>query len=61
MSPHASAQIQYTSGTTGSPKGAVLHHRGIVNNARLYTARLGLEPGNVQLSGDAAVPHRRAA
>jgi acyl-CoA synthetase (AMP-forming)/AMP-acid ligase II len=50
VSPHAAAQIQYTSGTTGSPKGAVLHHHGIVNNARLYTARLGLEPGNVQLS-----------
>jgi acyl-CoA synthetase (AMP-forming)/AMP-acid ligase II len=50
VSPHAAAQIQYTSGTTGSPKGAVLHHRGIVNNARLYTARLGLAPCNVQLS-----------
>jgi len=50
MSPHAPAQIQYTSGTTGFPKGAVLHHRGIVNNARLYTARLGLGPGRVQLS-----------
>ena len=50
VSPHAAAQIQYTSGTTGSPKGAVLHHHGIVNNARLYTARLGLAPGNVQLS-----------
>jgi acyl-CoA synthetase (AMP-forming)/AMP-acid ligase II len=50
VSPHAPAQIQYTSGTTGFPKGAVLHHRGIVNNARLYTARLGLGPGNVQLS-----------
>jgi acyl-CoA synthetase (AMP-forming)/AMP-acid ligase II len=50
VSPHAPAQIQYTSGTTGFPKGAVLHHRGIVNNARLYTARLGLVPGNVQLS-----------
>ncbi len=50
VSPRAPAQIQYTSGTTGSPKGAVLHHRGIVNNARLYTARLGLAPGNVQLS-----------
>jgi fatty-acyl-CoA synthase len=51
VSPHAAAQIQYTSGTTGFPKGAVLHHRGIVNNARLYTARLGLGPGSVQLSG----------
>lgn len=30
-----SAQIQYTSGTTGPPKGAVLHHRGLVNNTIL--------------------------
>ena len=59
VSPDAPAQIQYTSGTTGFPKGAVLHHRGIVNNARLYTARLGLGPGNVYLSAHAAVPHRR--
>ena len=50
VSPDAPAQIQYTSGTTGFPKGAVLHHRGVVNNARLYTARLGLDPGSVQLS-----------
>ena len=50
VSPDAPAQIQYTSGTTGFPKGAVLHHRGIVNNARLYTARLGLGRGNVSLS-----------
>jgi acyl-CoA synthetase (AMP-forming)/AMP-acid ligase II len=50
VSPDAPAQIQYTSGTTGFPKGAVLHHRGIVNNARLYTARLGLGRGNVYLS-----------
>ncbi|MEO1064553.1 MAG: AMP-binding protein [Actinomycetota bacterium] len=34
VDPGAPAQIQYTSGTTGFPKGAVLHHRGIVNNAR---------------------------
>jgi fatty-acyl-CoA synthase len=50
VSPDAAAQIQYTSGTTGFPKGAVLHHRGIVNNARLYTARMGLGPGSVFLS-----------
>jgi fatty-acyl-CoA synthase len=50
VSPDAPAQIQYTSGTTGFPKGAVLHHRGVVNNARLYTARLGLERGSVFLS-----------
>ena len=39
------AQIQYTSGTTGFPKGAMLHHRGIVNNARLTVERLAVEPG----------------
>jgi fatty-acyl-CoA synthase len=50
VSPDAAAQIQYTSGTTGFPKGAVLHHRGVVNNARLYTARMGLGPGTVFLS-----------
>jgi len=41
------AQVQYTSGTTGVPKGAVLHHRGIVNNARLCMERGGLPPGTV--------------
>ena len=44
------AQVQYTSGTTGVPKGAVLHHRGIVNNARLTMERGGLAPGTVFLS-----------
>ena len=40
------AQIQYTSGTTGFPKGAELHHRGLTNNARFYAQRLGLQPGD---------------
>jgi acyl-CoA synthetase (AMP-forming)/AMP-acid ligase II len=44
------AQVQYTSGTTGMPKGAVLHHRGIVNNARLYTDRVGLPAGSVYVN-----------
>ena len=44
------AQVQYTSGTTGVPKGAVLHHRGIVNNARLTMERGGVPPGTVFLS-----------
>jgi fatty-acyl-CoA synthase len=37
-------QIQYTSGTTGFPKGVVLHHHGIVNNQLHAIARLGCPP-----------------
>jgi acyl-CoA synthetase (AMP-forming)/AMP-acid ligase II len=36
----AAAQIQYTSGTTGLPKGALLHHRGMINNAKFFLERL---------------------
>jgi len=32
--PHDTAQIQYTSGTTGFPKAALLTHRGLANNGR---------------------------
>ena len=42
VSPDDAAQIQYTSGTTGFPKGAVLSHRGLVNNARYYAGRCGV-------------------
>jgi fatty-acyl-CoA synthase len=34
-------QIQYTSGTTGAPKGVMLTHRGTVNNANLMGLRAG--------------------
>jgi fatty-acyl-CoA synthase len=41
VTPDDPAQIQYTSGTTGFPKGARLGHRAITNNARLCMGRLG--------------------
>src|SRR5262249_5479843 len=39
VSPHDVAMIQYTSGTTGFPKGVMLTHYGVMNNARLMSAR----------------------
>lgn len=36
------ANIQFTSGTTGSPKGATLTHRNIVNNAHFVVSNLNL-------------------
>jgi fatty-acyl-CoA synthase len=41
------AQIQYTSGTTGTPKGARLTHLGLANNARLFAEVIGARPGDV--------------
>jgi len=39
--------IQYTSGTTGFPKGALLCHRGLVNNGADTADRMGFDPGDV--------------
>ncbi len=40
--PDDAVNIQFTSGTTGSPKGATLSHFNIVNNARFVTDRIRL-------------------
>jgi len=48
--PGDAAQIQYTSGTTGFPKGALLHHRGLVTNARFTMERSGLPVGGTYVS-----------
>ncbi|MGI4795015.1 MAG: AMP-binding protein [Janthinobacterium lividum] len=41
--PHDVVQIQYTSGTTGVPKGVTLTHRGTLNNAKLMGDRAGFD------------------
>lgn len=47
VAPMDPVMIQYTSGTTGFPKGALLHHRGLVNNATHFMDRMGVADGNV--------------
>jgi len=45
LSPADPINIQFTSGTTGAPKGATLTHRNIVNNARFTIDRMRLQAG----------------
>ncbi len=45
--PDDAVQIQYTSGTTGFPKGALLHHNGLVRNGIDAMTRGGIQPGDV--------------
>jgi len=47
IAPTDPVQIQYTSGTTGFPKGALLHHKGIVNEAAFVGERAGMTDGDV--------------
>lgn len=42
--------LQYTSGTTGTPKGVLLHHRALVNDAKLTLEAAEVEPGSVCLN-----------
>ena len=50
VTPASAAQIQYTSGTTGSPKGALIPHRGLVNDPRQSAVRAGATEGGVWLA-----------
>ena len=43
--PQDTSQIQFTSGTTGFPKGAEMRNTGIVNNARLFAHRAQMRDG----------------
>ena len=47
--PGDSVQIQYTSGTTGLPKGALLLHHGLLRNATDILGRMRVEAGDVYL------------
>ncbi|GAA4909246.1 fatty-acyl-CoA synthase [Actinomycetospora succinea] len=45
--PDDRVQIQYTSGTTGFPKGVLLRHHAMLENARLTLQRMSVGPGDV--------------
>ena len=48
--PGDTAQIQYTSGTTGDPKGCMLHHQGAIHSARGAAEHCGMPDGGVYVN-----------
>jgi fatty-acyl-CoA synthase len=50
VDPADPSQLQFTSGSTGAPKGALLHHRGILNSARFVAEDLELGRDDVWLA-----------
>ena len=50
VAPTDPAMIQYTSGTTGKPKGALLNHYSVTNNARMMALLKALDENTVNLA-----------
>lgn len=50
LDPKSTVQIQYTSGTTGFPKGARLHHLAVINTSYYCARRAGFEDGGVWIN-----------
>ena len=50
IDPHQACMIQYTSGTTGRPKGALLNHFSVTNNSRMMALIKALDGSTINLA-----------